>query len=585
MTTRPVSFARRPFAPLLRRWNRVPKSGREVILVGVLGTGVGVIAVGFHAVVERIHHFTIGRLAEHGIGVFLAGSFAAVVGASLLATFLIKGFAPEAAGGGVLPTKLSFWKDFGYIRLRTGVVKFLASAITLGGGVSLGPEGPVVQVGAAAMSAGAGALGVPKQKRRLFCASGVAAAIAAVFNAPLAAIAFVLEEIIGELSSRLIGGVLLAAVAGALVAHALIGPQPAFQAGALDDPSWWGVLLCPVVAALAGAGGAAFQKGALATRGRMRGLTWLPRWLTPTAGALGTWVLGVLAFWWTGSTGIFGIGYDAVTSAISGDFVWHAALVLAVAKLVASFLAVGSGGCGGIFAPSFFIGGMFGAAVAAGAGLFLPLTGSDKAMLAMAGMCAGFVSVIRTPVTAILLIFEVTHQFVMVPFLLVAALVSQVVSRRLEKEGMYECMMRQDGEDPHRVLPPRDYRKWREMPVGELANFRPVVVSDLSEAGLKTALENYRFNCFPVQGADGTITGLLTRPEAMLALATKQPPKLEPAVWAEASLPLGNAQIRIIDSPSNFLCIGVEEHRKLVGIFTLHDLLRGQETLVESDRG
>ncbi|RRJ97365.1 chloride channel protein [Opitutaceae bacterium TAV4] len=581
-----ASFFRRPLesAGGLRARVKGRGKGFEAAVVGVLGVVVGFVAVGFHAFVEFLHHWAIVALREHGVWVFVSGSFASVVAASLIATALVRGFAKETAGGGILPTKLAFWRDFGFIRARTGVVKFFASAITLGGGVSMGPEGPVAQIGASVMSTGAGWLGVPKQKRRLYCAGGVAAAIAAVFNAPLAAIAFVLEEIVGDLSSRLIGGILLAAVVGALMAHALIGPQPAFQVQALSDPTWRGLLLVPLVGVLAAVGGVAgFQKGTLATRGWVRSLprSGVPEWAIPTAGALGTWVLGGVAFWLTGRTGVFGIGYEDVTAAISGELVWSAALVLLLAKLGATFLAVGSGGCGGIFAPSFFIGAMAGALVAALGGLVLPLTGSDKAMLVMAGMSAGFMAVIRTPVTAILLIFEVTHQFVVMPFLLLATLVSYVVSNRLEREGLYEGMMRQDGEDPNRVLPPRDFRRWREMPVGALATYRAVIATDLSGEGLADLLARNRYNRFPVVDGEGAVMGVLSRSAAVLALATKQPPKLEPAVWVDGATPLGRVQERLLESPSNFLCLGDESQRRLAGVFTLHDLLRGQETLVE----
>ncbi|MDR1817579.1 MAG: chloride channel protein, partial [Puniceicoccales bacterium] len=576
--------------------------------------------VGFHNVVAFLRHWTIEVPATLGFWEFAGISCASVTLASLLATFLVRRFAPPAAGGGVLPVKLAFWRDFGDVPLRTGLVKFAASALTLGGGVSLGPEGPVVQVGASAMSAGAGALGVARQRRRLYSASGAAAALAAVFNAPMAAIAFVLEEIIGDLSSRLIGAVLLAAAAGAFVAHALIGPQPAFQVATLESPTLFGALLCPLVAAAGAAGGVAFQCGSLATRRLFlkRTLTgtftgagganagggagaggFVARWLAPALGALGTWAAGMAAFAWTGSTGVFGIGYGDITGAISGAFVWHAALVLAAAKLVASFLASGSGGCGGIFAPSFCIGGLFAAALSAAvaaatdgvAGGAFTLTAADNAMLVMTGMCAGFVAVVRAPVTAILLIFEVTRQFETVPFLLVAALVASVVSRHLVKEGMYDCMLRQDGDDPLRVLPPRDYRRWLEMPVGELANFRPVTLDAAQvltagaagAAALRDALATYRFNCFPVVdvAVGGTVRGMLTRPAAELALATGEVPRLEPAVWAEPSVPLGAAQDLLVESPANVLCIGAG---KLVGILTLHDLVRAQETLQENAR-
>lgn len=552
-----------------------------MIIVGVLATGVGFMAVGFHALVERIYHHTIGAL--HGIGglTFVLGSLPCVLGASLLATFIINRLSPAAAGGGVLPTKHAFWRDFGFMQGRTAVAKFLASAVTLGGGVSMGPEGPVVQMGAAAMSSASGLAGVAKQKRRLYCASGAAAALAAVFNAPLAAIAFVLEEVIGDLSSKLVGGVLLSAVIGALIAHAVIGPQPAFQIAGLTDPTWLGVALCPIVATVASLGGVMFQKSSLAVRGRMKSLQRIPAWSRPMIGAFGTWVFGCTAFYLTGHIGVFGIGYSDVTAAIGGNLLWSTALILAGAKLAATFLAVGSGGCGGIFAPSFFLGAMFGGAVAGLARLWLPLTDSDVSMLVISGMCAGFVAVIRTPITCILLIFEVTHQFVIVPFLLLATVVSRIVSRRLEHEELYEAMMKQDGENPHHVLPPRDFRKWREMPVGALATFRPVVATDLSAEGIKALLVAQRHQCFPVQTADGTITGLLTRVAAEHALVTGHPPKLEPARWIDAGHTLALAQHELIATTTGFLCLGDAGQKRLVGVFTLHDLLRGQEALLD----
>lgn len=554
-----------------------------MIVVGVLATGVGFLSVGFHSLVEHLHHFTIGALHTVGGVWFAIGSLACVIGASLLSTFIVKQISPAAGGGGVMSTKKAFWKEFGFMEGRTAVAKFLASAVTLGGGVSLGPEGPVVQMGASAMSSASGAAGVAKQKRRMYCAGGAAAALAAVFNAPLAAIAFVLEEVIGDLSSKLIGGILLSAVVGALVAHAVIGPQPAFQIAGLHDPTWLGVALCPIVAVVASLGGVAFQKCSLEVRGRMKALRRVPDWCRPIMGALGTWIFGCAAFFLTGRIGVFGIGYADVTAAIGGDLVWTTALILAFTKLVATFLAVGSGGCGGIFAPSFFLGAMFGASVAGLADLFLPLTRSDYTMLVVSGMCAGFVAVIRTPITCILLIFEVTHQFVIVPFLLIATVVSRVVSQRLEKEDLYEGMMRQDGENPHHVLPPHDFRKWREMPVGALATFRPVVITDTSPEALRELLKTSAHHCFPIQSADGAITGLLTRAEAAHSVSSGTPPRLEPALWIDAEHTLAQAQRVLIESTTGFLCIGDEKQKRLAGVFTLHDLLRGQEALVGDD--
>ncbi len=553
------------------------------MLVCLFGTMVGFVAVSFHTLVEKIAHHTYLATAELDKTWFLIGSFVCVVGASLIATALIRKFDPSCAGGGVLPTKIAFWKDFGYLPLRTAVVKFVASAITLGGGVSVGPEGPVVQVGAGVMSSAAGLSGVPKQKRRMYCAAGAGGALAAAFNAPLAAIAFVLEEIIGDLSSKLIGAILLAAVMGALIAHAVIGPQPAFQVDTLQEPTWRGLLLCPLVAIIAAIAGAGFQRGVLAVRGRLRNNGKLPGWTRPTIGAIGSWAIAAGAFLITGRMGVFGVGYQDVTACIRGDLDWHIALTLGIGKLLATLIAVGAGACGGIFAPNFFIGAMCGGLVASGASHFMPLTQSDQSILVMAGMCAGLVAVIRTPITCILLIFEITHQFVIVPIILVSTLISHAASKRMVPDDLYDNMLVQDGDNPHHVLPPRDFRKWREMPVGALATYRPVTAKSLELPALKELTTTCRHQVFPVQAADGTITGLLMRAEIVHALNTNLPPKVENAVWVSAEETLGGVQHRLIETPANFLCIGDPEERRLLGVFTLHDLLRGQEGLVAAE--
>lgn len=578
------SLVARMVAQVQDRWRQIPARGRNAILVCSFGTVVGFVAVSFHTVVERIAHHTYLATAKMPPGWFLAASFLCVVGSSLVATALIRKFDTTTSGGGVMPTKLAFWKEFGFMPMRTAVVKFAASAITLGGGVSVGPEGPVVQVGAATMSSIAGLAGVPKPKRRMYCAGGAGGALAAAFNAPLAAIAFVLEEIIGDIGSKLIGAILLSAVMGALVAHAVIGPQPAFQVGVLEEPTWRGLLLLPFVALVASAAGAAFQRGALAVRGRMlKNGQLLPGWTRPTLGAIGSWAVAATAFLITGHMGVFGVGYQDVTACIRGDLDWNVALALGAAKLLATLVAVGSGACGGIFAPNFFIGAMCGGFVAAGAAHFVPLTASDQSILVMAGMCAGLVSVIRTPITCILLIFEITHQFVIVPIILVATLISHAASKRMVPVGMYEGMLIQDGENPHHVLPPRDFRRWREMPVGALATFRPVVARSLELPALKELLAASRHQVFPVQDAEGGITALLMRAEIEHALKTGLPPRVENVVWVSPEETLGEVQHRLIETPANFLCLGDPGERRLVGVFTLHDLLRGQEGLVADE--
>jgi CIC family chloride channel protein len=580
------SFLSAPRATYQRLRSLTPSGVWEAAGLGLLALAAGGAAMLFHGLTMWIEQHTIARLARTNTMEFVAGSLVCVVAGSALASWIIVRFAPTAGGGGVLPVKLAFWKDFGVMRKREAVVKLIASAVTLGSGVSLGPEGPSIQIGAATMSTAAGSAGVAKQARRAWCAAGAAAGLAAVFNAPLAAIAFVLEEVIGDLHSRLLGRVVVAAIVGALVGHAILGAQPAFQSPALGDLGWRPWLLVPVVAVLAAFGGAWFQKYALKVRGRLQAQ---PRGrfsaYRPVVGGLATWGAGVSVYLATGHTGVFGIGYRDITAAIAGQIGLTTALLLFAGKIVATVGAVGSGSCGGIFAPSLFIGAMAGATVGGLGSLVLPLGSGELAMLVMTGMAASLGAVIRTPLTCVLLLFEVTNQWVIVPALMLATLISQLVARRVNAHDMYEETMVQDGIDPNQVLPPRHFKRWREMPVAALASFHPVTVSSLAKADLRTLWAKDPHDRYPVVDADRTVIGVLPAHELTQAIETERPPKLELAQWILPKATVGEARKRMLETGADFLCVGDGEKRELKGILTLHDILRGQSVLEEDAEG
>ncbi len=567
-----------PLPKSLLLLERVP--GRRLLKVCALGVAAGLVVVAFHKLVLLIEAHTIHAWAALPRWQFAGLSFLAVVGGSFLATAVIRAISSGAAGGGVLPVKLAFWKEFGHIPARTAVAKFLGSTLTLGLGVSMGPEGPAIQIGAGTMAGAAGSLRVAKQERREFCAGGAAAGLAAVFNAPLGAITFVLEEIIGDLNSRYLGTVVLGAVTGALVAHALLGPQPAFQVGLLGQPGWIGYLLCPVVAAAAAGIGCCFQWGAMRLRGIVKKWPGRASWAVPPLGALGTWIFGTLVFFSTGRLGIFGIGYQDVTAAIAGSLDGRAAGLMLAGKLAATTLAVGTSNCGGIFAPNFYLGAVCGRAAADLLGDVLPLSAGDQQMLVMVGMCACLGAVIRTPLACMLLIFEVTDQFTIVPALLLATLVSQGVSRLLARHDMYEAQLLQDGVDPLHVLPPRHFKRWREMPVSALASFKPVVASSLEPRQLRALLDGAPYARFPVV-ENGRVTGILQRGEAEQAVTQNRAPRLEAALWIDPKGSLAEAQKQLLASTVDLVCVGDKDRQELLGVLTLHDLLRGQQALAE----
>lgn len=553
---------------------QIPARARPVVLTIILGLAAGLIAVLFHLAIHSIYHHGLESLSHGPLPRFLIGSFLIVTGTSAVAGWLLTRFCPDAAGSGIPQLKVAFWKDFGVVPWRVVWVKFIGGALSVGGGSSLGREGPSVQLAGGLASSLSGVLGTAKNQRRNAAASGAAAGLAAAFNTPIAAVTFVLEEIIGDLNSRMLGSVLLAAVLGALVAHGLLGAQPAFALHGQGAPHWEGYLLTPFVAAIAAIAGHWFQKSALALRAFNKRPHRLPAWSRVMVGGLGVWVIGATVFVTTGHLGVFSLGYADLSQALDGHMLWHIALLLLVAKLAATAWCYGLGGCGGIFAPTLFFGTMVGAAAAGLVHLVHPLSQADHVALAVVGMCACLGAVVRAPVTGILIVFEMTHEFALVPVLMVGALISQIIARRLSPENFYEAVLAQDGQHVEKLVPPRSLRGWMELPAARIAQFSPIVVQDLAPAALRTFLADNRHDRFPVV-KEGRLFGVLTRTEASLALTQDRPPNLETPVTVGPDLPVRVVATKIVDAPSGMVVL-VNPDNAVIGIITMHDLLRAQ---------
>ena len=562
---------------LSRLTQRLPARARPVVVTTVLGLVAGLAAVLFQLAIRFVYAHGLEPLTHASRPTFLAGSFLIVAGTSAASGWLLTKFCPDAAGSGIPQLKVAFWKDFGNVPWRVVWVKFLGGTLSVGGGSSLGREGPSVQIAGGLASHCAGLLGTAKNERRAATAAGAAAGLAAAFNTPIAAVTFVLEEIIGDLNSRLLGSVLLAAVLGALVAHGLLGEQPAFTLHGPGTPQGLTYALTPVVAALAALAGCFFQQLSLGLRAVNRRPHRLPAWSRTMLGGIAVWAIGAAVFVGTGHAGVFSLGYDDLSLALDGRLLWQLAALLLAAKLLATAVCYGLGGCGGIFAPTLFFGGMTGAAVSGLVGLVLPLTPADHVTLAVVGMCAGLGAVVRAPVTGILIVFEMTHEFALVPALMIGALVSQMVSRKLIHEGFYEAVLAQDGQQLERLVPPRSLRHWMELPVARIANFSPVVAHDLAAPAMRELLAHHAHERFPVVG-DGRLAGVLTRAGADAALAAGRPPMLEPAVGCRPDTPLREVATLIVNSPSGLLVLQNEtgERSPVIGVVTLHDILRAQ---------
>jgi len=568
---------------------RIPPGGRAALEAAAYGLVGGLVAVAFQAAINALYRSTLPRFAGWGTGAFLASSFALVVGTALLSGLLLRFAAPEAAGSGIPQLKLAFWKDFGFVPLRLLLVKFVAGALAVGGGSSLGREGPTVQLAGGAASNAAALLGKAKTGRRGAAAAGAAAGLAAAFNTPLAAVAFVLEEMLGDLHNRLIGAVAVAAVVGAFVVHALVGRLPAFPLPETGAPALREQWLSPLVALLAGLLGVLFQKGALGLRRSFRDAprpAAVPAWARPALGAAGAWAVGAGVFLACGRLGVFGLGYDDLALGLGGGLAGTAVFLLLLGKLAATVLCYGSGGCGGIFAPSLFLGALTGCAVAeACRWCGAPLSPGGTLMLSVVGMSACIGAVVRAPFTSILIVFEMTRQFSLVPALLVGSVVSQAASRLLLPRNFYDQILADDGHalDLAKVVPPRDFREWQARPVSAIANFRPAFAPDpgLPPAEFAAALRAAPHARLVRLHADGP--RLLVRQETLDALAAGRPAPLHPLPACTREATVGEAQRLLVASEHGFLAVLDGPDGNVVGILTLHDLLRAQQN--DADRG
>ena len=558
-----------------RAMARLPVKTRGIVQTLCFGLAAGGIAVAFHMAIHTIYAHGIERLMQEPTEVFLMGSLIVIATTSAISGWLLSAFCPSAAGSGIPQVKLAFWKDMGEIPFRVVWVKFIAGALSVGGGASLGREGPSVQLAAGLSSELGGALGVPKHKRRLATAAGAAAGLAAAFNTPIAAVTFVLEEIIGDLNSRMLGSILLAAVVGALVAHGLLGEQPAFTLRGAGSPEWQVYLATPIVAGIAAIVGVWFQKFALHVRQWNKGVTRFKPWVRTMAGGIAVWLIGGTVFIYTGHAGVFGLGYADLSQALNGQMQWTGAALLLVAKLVATAVCYGLGACGGIFAPTLFFGGMAGAAMAGLISLAFPLSTAGHVTLAVVGMCACLGAVVRAPVTGLLIVFEMTHEFAMVPALMVGGLISIAIAKRFHTQNFYDVILEQDGQEIERVMPPRDLRSWQETAVSRAANFRPVLLKSLEPAAMKTFLAENNHDRYPVV-IDRKLHGVITREHMERVVEKGEAPIIDPVATCRRDATIRDIQGTIIESPANMVVIVGGEDEVPIGIMTLHDILRAE---------
>ncbi len=487
------------------------------------GTGIGaVFFIGLIGVVERAF-FSGGEQLLGGLGRGLI--ILIPMAGGLLAGPIIAFFAKEAKGHGVPEVMQAIALQGGRIRPRVVVAKIAASALCIGSGGSAGREGPIVQVGAALGSSLGQWLNLSEERIRNLVACGAAAGIAATFNAPIAGVIFALEIIMGELHPQALGNVVISAVTASTLARVFLGDSPAFPIPKYQVQSAWEILLYAVLGLLAAIVAVWFIKLLYWFEDRFDEWTF-PDALKPAVGGL---LLGGLAFGYPIVLGVgrltseqlgsglpvsaniphvFGAGFVVIEEALLGHTPFLLLLALIFLKPLATSLTLGSGNSGGVFAPALFTGAALGGAFGQVVEQIAPGLTAGPGAFAVVGMAAVFAGAARAPITAVLIVFEMTDDYRLIIPLMAGVIISTIVAEVMHRESIYTLKLARRG---IRLQRGRDVEVLETIRVEEVMKPPPVTMNERDN--LATAAEMFlrtRHHGVPVVNDQGKLIGVVT---------------------------------------------------------------------------
>ena len=419
-----------------RRWTAFLKQREDqvfLLLTLLIGAIVGATVVAFIVLTE---HFG-ARISPTNASAWQR--LAVPILGSLTMGYLLYKHFPNARGSGVPQTKAALYARGGVISLRTVIGKFFCTSATLASGIPLGREGPAVQVGGGIASVLGRWLHLSPEKIKALIPVGAAAAIAAAFNTPMAAVLFTLEEVVGDLHAPVLGSVVLASATSWAVLRLLLGNDPLFAVPQyqLVHPVEFAVYA--VLGVLGGFLSVIFTKTLTGLREIFLRFPQKTVWFQPAAGGIAVGIMG----WFVPQ--VLGVGYKYVGDALNGNMALRLMLILLVLKLAGVVISYASGNAGGIFGPSLFLGAMLGGCVGTVAHNLAPAYVAAPGVYALVGMGTAFAGIVRAPMTSVLMIFEITRDYSVIVPLMISNLVSFFISQRFQKEPIYEVLAHQDG--------------------------------------------------------------------------------------------------------------------------------------------
>ncbi|WP_254205229.1 chloride channel protein [Nocardia alni] len=508
-------------------WEWVRESrGGLVLLALIIGAGAGGGAIVFRWLITTFtkllsgfpDYSALGHIANPHVP-WLGSWFVllAPVVAGLIYGPLVTKFAPEARGHGVPEVMYAVAERGGRIPPQVTIVKALASALCIGGGGSVGREGPIVQIGSAWGSSLGRWTRVPENRLRILVACGAAGGIAATFNAPIAGPFFAMELILRDFAAESFGAVVLSSVTASVIGRAAFGNHPFLDLPAFSLKSGWEYLAFALLGLVIGAIGVAFTHVLYwiedACDWAWRG----PEWLRPAVGGL---LLGGLLLV---LPQMYGVGYPVLAHAIDGKYVLWMLLVLMVGKMIATSLTIGIGGSGGVFAPSLFIGAMGGTAFGVVVNHLFPGASAAPGMYGLIGMGAAFAGATRAAITAVIILFELTGEYTIILPLMLAIVAATGISRALSKETIYTLKLTRRGVNLD-AAHARSDRRLDRRPISAVMELMPEpIAADTSVAAAGRAVWLSANGVLPVIGHDQRYHGCVTARAVAEAMTGAQP--------------------------------------------------------------
>lgn len=534
----------------------------QAVMVGLIS---GLLVVFFKVSINKLFEFIQNFISQFDLSHKLLIFPLITTLGGLISGVLVFKFAPETKGSGIPFVKMVMARMGNITRVRTIVVKFLAGVAGIGTGLSLGREGPSVQLGA-----GAGALvgKIFKMKgtdQGKLIAAGAGSAIGATFNAPIAGTIFVLEELVNKFSASLLFPVLVATVTASSVARHFLGNNPSFTIPYIThDLSFEGISVCIILGIVAGFLGVAFAKIIYKNNEFFEKMDKIPNWLKPAIAGFGIGVIGIFIPY------VLGSGNLSVDLLLQHKLALSVVVLVFAVKFFVTPFCFGSGAAGGIFLPMLMLGSFLGYIVASIFNMFGFHV--DVVVMAMIGMGAFLASVARTPITAVVMVFEMTAGYTHILPIMLSAAIADLIAEKLNHRPIYASLIvNQVKSQEAKLLSSLLVKNYMKT---DLVCFS----SNTTISMVQEKIKNYSFKTYPVKNDKNKLLGLITKSDIEDAIFqgvdtnTEINKLMNPSpVTIEPSENLYIAYFRLHSNNAQCLVV-VDKNNKIKGLITRQDI-------------